>query len=74
MLLTEDEARSKKCILLFKAVLSNSSLVDPSGRMNRHTWDGCKCIGSSCLTGWRWAEPEGERRRGYCGIGQRPEF
>ncbi|KAF0181925.1 MAG: hypothetical protein FD164_1413 [Nitrospirae bacterium] len=74
MLFTEDEARAKKYNLLFKAVLSNLSLADPGGLMNRHAWDGCKCIGSSCLTGWRRAEPEGERRRGCCGTGQRHEF
>ncbi|HMK42787.1 MAG TPA: hypothetical protein VK445_01475 [Dissulfurispiraceae bacterium] len=74
MLMTDDEAHSKKCILLFQSALSNHTLVDAGGRMKRSVWDGCKCIGSSCMTGWRWAEPAGEHRRGYCGFASRPEF
>lgn len=64
---TEEEAKNKKCVLLVQASLSNPTMVDASGRMNRNAWDGCKCLGSACMTGWAFADG-GDHGcgKGYC--------
>lgn len=77
MLVTEQEAKTKRCIQVFAAVNTLPMLSD----RNAATVSGAtQCVGSACMA-WRWSidsiDPHdlrrvpytGEReRKGYCGL------
>lgn len=68
MILSEEEAKEKICILLMP---ENISLRTPLPRPPR-IQNLANCIASQCFTYWRWANPE--HTLGYCSITGKPEF
>jgi len=62
MILTETEARAKIC------KINNGEKSPAGGRGNRRE---SYCVGSECMTYWRWIDEE--HAKGYCSITGKPD-
>ena len=81
-MMTEGEAKKKTCVFMMVgmsvcSILSTAKIETKIEVIVK----GTTCLGSDCVTGWRWAEryspsPETEiiysTVHGYCGLGGKP--
>jgi len=71
MLLTDEQARTRECILLVQQGMQG--MVRPKmGKRIEDRLTESNCYGSSCVAYWRWFNPE--KTLGYCSLGGKPEF
>jgi hypothetical protein len=69
MLISDQEARQRECLLMWRPRIT----AIPG--MGQAPWTGISettCYGSSCVAYWRWFNPE--KTQGYCSLGGKPDF